>query len=528
MTMLGSSALRARFRSAARTPRRTLRLRLTLLFAGMFLVCGAALLAVTYTLVSHGITGGEGIALHGEGRGGIKTPPPTLSMPKAPPAVLPTPLPPPTLRMPKTPPRVLRVLESSAGQEFLRLVETQQRVEELHQLEIESAIALGIMAILSGLLGWVAAGRVLRPLRTITATTRDISATSLDKRLALQRPEDELKDLGDTIDALLARLEDSFTAQRAFVANASHELRTPLALSRAMLQFALADPQLTFTVLKATCQDVLDAGSDHEQLIEALLTLARSQQGIEHRDHINLAEVVDEVVGAARPPGTDEGIMVDTAPSPAWVSGDPRLIRQLVHNLVENALRHNTTDGNVRVTVEARALHTADSGQHRAACARRPDRSAAAAVPATETGPHRRQCRSRPRALDRPRDRHRTRRDNPDSTQRRWRPTRLRLLPAPRHTRATRPRHRRTRPTPAHRHVDTVNEPAGSAPTATMSWMDEGSKRGRNPGVTAAPVDRDEPHCSFCGKARRDVDTMVVRLRRPRSATNVSRSAPRS
>ena len=238
--MLGLRAFSARFLSAARTPRRTLRLRLTLLFAGMFLVCGAALLAVTYTLVSHGITGGEGIALHGGGRGGIKTPPPTLSMPNA-------------------PPRVLRVLESSAGQEFLRVVETQQRVEELHQLEIESAIALGIMAILSGLLGWVAAGRVLRPLRTITATTRDISATSLDKRLALQRPEDELKDLGDTIDALL--------------------------------------------------------------------TLARSQQGIEHREHINLGEVSEEVVGAARPSGTDEGIMIDTALSPAWVSSDPRLIR---------------------------------------------------------------------------------------------------------------------------------------------------------------------------------------------------------
>lgn len=253
---------------------------------------------------------------------------------------------------------MLRVLESSAGQEFLRLVETQQRVEELHQLEIESAIALGIMAILSGLLGWVAAGRVLRPLRTITATTRDISATSLDKRLALERPGDELKDLGDTIDALLARLEDSFTAQRAFVANASHELRTPLALSRAMLQFALADPQLTFTVLKATCQDVLDAGGDHEQLIEALLTLARSQQGVEHREPINLAEVVDEVVSARRPPGTDEGITIETALSPARVSGDPRLIRQLVHNLVENALRHNTTGGNVRVTVEAGLRHT--------------------------------------------------------------------------------------------------------------------------------------------------------------------------
>jgi signal transduction histidine kinase len=248
-------------------------------------------------------------------------------------------------------------LQSSAGQEFLRLAETQQRVDELNQLEIESAIALGVIAILSALLGWLAAGRALRPLRTITATTRDISATSLDKRLALQGPPDELKDLGDTIDGLLARLEDSFTAQRAFVANASHELRTPLALSRAMLQFALADPQLTFGALKATCQDVLDAGSDHEQLIEALLTLARGQQGLEHHEPTNLAEVVADIVTAPRPPGTADGVTVDTALSPAWMSGDPRLIRQLVNNLVENALRHNVPDGNVRVTVEARTGH---------------------------------------------------------------------------------------------------------------------------------------------------------------------------
>ena len=356
--------------------------------------------------------------------------------------------PPPSLAMPSVPPAVLRVLDTAAGQEFLRLVETQQQVRELHQLEVESAIALGIMTILSGLLGWLVAGRVLRPLRTITATTRDISATRLNKRLALEGPEDELKDLGDTIDALLARLEDSFTAQRAFVANASHELRTPLALSRAMLQFALADPRLTFSDLKATCQDVLDAGSDHEQLIEALLTLARGQQGIEHREPINLAEVVGEVVGAPRPQGIAERITLDTALSPAWVSGDPRLIRQLVSNLVENALHHNTSDGSVQLTVEGPpAPHAPDGGQYRPPRPRRPDRPAAATVPATETGPHRRPGRPRPRTLDRPRDRHRTRRHNPDPPQRRWRATCRCRVPAPSTPRATTSHDGRTRPT---------------------------------------------------------------------------------
>ena len=125
-----------------------------------------------------------------------------------------------------------------------------------------------------------------------------------------------------------------------------------------MLQFALADPEITLTDLKATCREVLDAGSDHEQLIEALLTLAYSQQGIEHREPINLAEIVHELLGAPRPPATARGITIDTQLSPAWVSGDPRLIRQLVNNLIENALRHNLAGGTVRVTVEARARHT--------------------------------------------------------------------------------------------------------------------------------------------------------------------------
>lgn len=364
--MMRPVARAARFLSAAGKPRWTLRVRLTLLYGGTFLICGAALLAVTYALVSHGITGGEGIALQGGGHGGGTGPPSGGTGPPS--GGSPVALPPATLPKPKVPPGVARIGQSSAGQEFLRLAEVQLQVEELHRLEIESAIALGIMAILSGLLGWFVAGRALRPLRTITATAREISAASLDRRLALEGPADELKDLGDTIDALLARLEDSFMAQRAFVANASHELRTPLALSRAMLGFALADPELTFTALKATCQEVFDAGSDHEQLIEALLTLARSQQGIELRRPVNLAEVVEEVIGGPSPPGIADGITIQTALNPTWVSGDPRLTRQLVTNLLENALRHNIPHGEIRVGVEARqgqAILTVDNtGRH--------------------------------------------------------------------------------------------------------------------------------------------------------------------
>ena len=125
-----------------------------------------------------------------------------------------------------------------------------------------------------------------------------------------------------------------------------------------MLGFALADPDLTFAALKATCQEVFDAGSDHEQLIEALLTLACSQQGLEHRQPVNLAEAVEDVIGAPLPPGITDGVTIDTALNPAWVSGDPRLIRQLVTNLVENALSHNFPDGEFASRGSSRARHT--------------------------------------------------------------------------------------------------------------------------------------------------------------------------
>ena len=233
-----------------------------------------------------------------------------------------------------------------------------QRISDLHQLVIWSGIALAIMAIIAAGLGWIVAGRALRPLRTITTTTREISAKNLHRRLALEGPEDELKDLGDTIDALLARLDGSFQAQRAFVANASHELRTPLALSRAMLSFALADPELTLDSLKATCEDVLVAGTDHDQLIEALLTLAQSQQDLEHHETFDLAEIARDVVHTHQHQATDQQITIDATLSAAPVCGDPRLARTLLTNLLENALRYNVPHGRVNITLNSPGQHT--------------------------------------------------------------------------------------------------------------------------------------------------------------------------
>jgi signal transduction histidine kinase len=330
------------------THRRTLRMRLTLLYGGLFLLSGAALLTITYLLVVNA-TSGFIFATptdHGHGNATIATNlhsnHPLLAEGQS-----------------KSPGTQAKG-PSSHGQSVTQLQAQadQQHSSELHQLLTESGIALTGMALVSILLGWIVAGRVLRPLRTITTTTREISAKNLNRRLALEGPEDELKDLGDTIDALLARLEGSFQAQRAFVANASHELRTPLALSRAMLSFALADPELTLDSLKATCEDVLDAGTDQEQLIEALLTLARSQQGLEHHETFDLASIAHDTIENHQRHAADQQLAIDAALSPAPISGDPRLARTLLTNLLENALRYNVPNGHVNITLDARGQHT--------------------------------------------------------------------------------------------------------------------------------------------------------------------------
>jgi signal transduction histidine kinase len=167
-----------------------------------------------------------------------------------------------------------------------------------HEFLIGSCIVLVAMIGTSVMLGWFVAGRVLQPLRVMTAATRQISERNLHERLALAGPDDELKSLGDTIDGLLARLEAAFDSQRRFVANASHELRTPLMLSQTTLQVALADPDITLDSLRAACLDAVAAGKDQALLIDALLTLARSQRGLENREPVDLWAVVTDVVEA--------------------------------------------------------------------------------------------------------------------------------------------------------------------------------------------------------------------------------------
>lgn len=198
--------------------------------------------------------------------------------------------------------------------------------------------------------GWVTAGRVLRPLRAIIATAQDISATSLHRRLGKTGSDDEFTDLAETLDSVFERLEAAFASQRRFVANASHELRTPLAAERALLQVALADPDATVDTLREACHEVLTLGTAQERLVDALLTLASGEQGIEQDEPVDLAAIATAAVRRRSGEAKVRGVRVDTTLSPSVGAGDPRLAESLVANLVDNAVRYNIDGGWIEVT----------------------------------------------------------------------------------------------------------------------------------------------------------------------------------
>jgi signal transduction histidine kinase len=227
----------------------------------------------------------------------------------------------------------------------------------LPEVLLYSGIALAVLAALSAAFGWLMADRALRPLRAITSAARAISASSLDERLSLagSYAYQEFRELGDTLDELFARLEGAFDSQRHFVANASHELRTPLAAERTVLQVALADPDASADSLRSACQQLLAVGRQQEVLIDALLTLASSQRGLQKRERFDLAEVTGRIARARCEEAARRGIRMDTSLGPAEVAGDPSLVESLVTNLVDNAIRHNVTGGSVQLATTAAA-----------------------------------------------------------------------------------------------------------------------------------------------------------------------------
>ncbi len=214
-----------------------------------------------------------------------------------------------------------------------------------------SLTALVVVSVLACGLGWLLAGRALRPLQDVTATARRVAGRSLHERIALHGPDDEIKELADTFDAMLERLDRAFDSQHRFVANASHELRTPLAINRTLIEVALDDPD-TPDSTRRLGETLLAVNQRQERLIDGLLVLAGSDQQLRTPEIVELAESAQRALSAAEPAAHSAGVAIRANLDPCAVRGDPALLERLIGNLVDNAIRYNSTeDGWLRVGV---------------------------------------------------------------------------------------------------------------------------------------------------------------------------------
>ncbi|MQA83643.1 MAG: HAMP domain-containing protein [Streptosporangiales bacterium] len=283
----------------------SVRLRLTLLYGGMFFLAGALLLAVMYFLVRQIL---DSLVV----------------------------LPLGSLDLFQDPRQVADQFASAALDRLLR----------------QSLVALAGVGIAALILGWFVADRALAPLNKVTATARRLSESTLHERIALEGPQDEIKELADTFDAMLDRLHAAFDSERRFVANASHELRTPLAVNRTLLEVALADPEASED-LKAVGRTLLATNARSERLIEGLLLLARSERALTTRKRVSLDDLAAAALDAVgdEVAGRDATVHRELAPAPTM--GEPVLLEQLVLNLVQNAVRHNVDGGEIVLRTSA-------------------------------------------------------------------------------------------------------------------------------------------------------------------------------
>jgi signal transduction histidine kinase len=324
------------------TPRRTVRMRLALAYGVLFLLCGAALLAISYVFVAS-FPYSATVQINSRSASHITSYPPSGTVHLPSPAKIHSP------GTPKSPPPGFGV---SAGD--VQAAVSAQHSADLHSLLVWFAVALGVMAVVSVVLGWIMAGRVLRPLREITATARHISQDSLHQRLGLDGPSDEITDLAETIDGLLARLEGAFDAERAFVANASHELRTPLAMMRTSLDVAAAkSPAVSkdAALLSAKVREGLDQA---DRLVASFLVLARAQRGvIDDVTTVSLSQITAHAIDSRTDDAQAANVTVRRSLHEAGVAGSPTLLSRLAVNLIDNAIRYNQPGGWVRVTTKA-------------------------------------------------------------------------------------------------------------------------------------------------------------------------------
>ncbi|GGM45092.1 sensor histidine kinase [Dactylosporangium sucinum] len=310
----------------------SIRLRLTVVYAIVLVVACAALLALNYWLLYHSLYNN----IH-------------------------DPTPAELAKMRSTPPDIapelgekLRAVDIDAA----RIAE--RRRETLLGTAGTSAIGLLVTAVAGLGISWIVAGRLLRPLRTLTATTRRISQDRLDERIALTGPHDELHELADTFDAMIGRLESAFASQRRFVADAAHDLRTPLAIVRTGLEVQLAKRQATVPQWEEVARRALTATSRAERMLDGLLALARSDSGVLALEPCDLALAAATALSAVDEEAVDLTVTSDLRPAP--VTGDPVLLDRLAANLVDNAVRHNHPGGRVSVSTGPAGLTVRNSG----------------------------------------------------------------------------------------------------------------------------------------------------------------------
>jgi signal transduction histidine kinase len=240
-------------------------------------------------------------------------------------------------------------LDAASAAQYLTQRQAEVRSTTLASLLTQGALALGLVGVVAVSFGWLIAGRVLAPLHRVTETARRIANAeaadrSLHERIALRGPDDEVKELADTFDTMVERLDRSFDGQRRFVANASHELRTPLTLNRAVVELAMHRKTASPDV-RQLGETLLEINARNERLIDGLLLLARADNGSFEAIPVDLADVVTHVVANAATEAQRAGVVLRDEPGEALTRGDPLLIEQLVQNLVDNGVRHNLSGG---------------------------------------------------------------------------------------------------------------------------------------------------------------------------------------
>ncbi|MFG1666803.1 sensor histidine kinase [Streptomyces sp. Y7] len=309
--------------------RPTIRIRLTLLYGGMFLIAGILLLSIIYLLAAQAInTGNEPLFKIVDGD---------------------------QLRVTSDNCQAINNATNLTYPQFNEAVSAcidQQRRVALDHLLSRSLLALLGLAVIAFAFGYAMAGRVLSPLGRITRTARAVAGSDLSRRIELDGPDDELKELADTFDEMLERLQRAFTAQQRFVGNASHELRTPLAINRTLLEVHLSDPTAPVE-LQQLGKTLLATNERSEQLVEGLLLLARSDNQIVERKPVDLAEVAEQAVDQVHAEAEAKGVVIRGEQKPAVVQGNGVLLERIALNLVQNAVRYNVPeDGWVEVTTE--------------------------------------------------------------------------------------------------------------------------------------------------------------------------------